>query len=106
MTLGARYILGSKNVVADQLSCKSQVFGLEWSLHPLVVKETSLLWGSLLVVLFASALNRTLQVYCSNLPDPLTWQEDASMVSWNNLDALVFPPFFLIQRVLNKVLSS
>ena len=106
VTLVARYIPGSKNVVADQLSRKGQVIGTEWSLHPLVVKEAFRLWGTPIVDLFASALNKKLPVYCSILPDPLAWQEDTFLAQLDGLDAYVFPPFILIWRVLNRMLSS
>ena len=78
VTLIARYIPGSRNVVADQLSRQGQVIGTEWSLHPLVAREMFRLWGSPVVDLFASALNRKLPIYCSLLPDPLVWQETPS----------------------------
>ena len=35
--LGARYLPGHANVLADVLSCRGQVVGTEWSLHPQVV---------------------------------------------------------------------
>ena len=106
VTLSARYIPGERNVVADQLSRKGQVIGTEWSLHPLVARELFRLWGSPTVDLFASALNKKLPVYCSLLPDPLAWQEDAFMIPWDGLDAYVFPPFILIRRILDRVLES
>ena len=91
VTLVARYIPGSRNVVADQLSRRGQVIGTEWSLHPQVAREMFRLWGAPVVDLFASALNHKLPVYCSIHPDPKAWQEDAFMVPWSNLDAYAFP---------------
>ena len=74
VTLVARYISGSRNVVADQLSRKGQVIrGTEWSLHPHVAKEMFRVWGGLVVGFFTSFLNKKLSVYCSLLPDPLAW---------------------------------
>ena len=106
VSLSARYIPGERNVVADQLSRRGQVIGTEWSLHPLTAKELFRVWGSPTVDLFASALNKKLPVYCSLLPDPLAWQEDAFLIPWDGLDAYVFPPFNLIRRILNRVLES
>lgn len=106
VSLVARYIPGSRNVVADQLSRRGQVIGTEWSLHPLVTKEAFRLWGAPVVDLFASALNKKLPVYCSLLPDPLALQEDAFLMQWDDLDVYAFPPFNLIRRVLNRVLNA
>ena len=93
-------------MVADQLSCRGQVIGTEWSLHPQVTKKMFQLWGAPVVDLFASALNHKLPVYCSAHPDPKAWQEYAFMVPWNNLDAYAFPPFALLRWVLIRLLAS
>ena len=37
--LGARYLPGHDNVLADVLSCRGQVVGTEWSLHPQVARS-------------------------------------------------------------------
>ena len=105
-SLVARYIPGSRNVVADQLSHRGQVIVIEWSLHPQVTKDMFRLWGAPVVDLFASALNHKLLVYCSAHPDPKAWQEDSFMVPWSNLDSYAFPPFTLIRRVLDRLLAS
>ena len=43
VTLSARYLPGKPNVLANQLSHRGQVIGIEWSLHPEVPKMFHLL---------------------------------------------------------------
>ena len=76
-TLKARYIPGSLNVIADQLSRQEQTLPTEWSLHPLVVQDLFKRWGHPLVDLFATRYNNKCQVFVSPAPDPLAWQVDA-----------------------------
>ena len=64
------------------------------------------LWGSPIIDLFATRLNRKLPVYCSPVPDPMAALEDAFQHPWDGLDAYAFPPFALIRRVINRVLTS
>ena len=70
------YIPGERSVVADQLSRRGQVLSSEGTLHPLVVETVFMSWGQLMVVLFATSLNRQLDVYVSPLPDPKAWSVD------------------------------
>ena len=63
--------MGTKNVVADSLSCLQRVLGSEWTLVQEVVDELIVKWPAT-VDLFATALNYRLPVYFSPLNDP--WQ--------------------------------
>ena len=59
-----------------------------------------------MVDLFAASLKYSLPVYFSPLNDPMAARTDASLQSWDRLQAYVFPSFVLICSVLNKLRSS
>ena len=101
--LEARYLPGQSNVLADLLSRRNQVLGSEWSLHPQVARKLIRTWGSPPLDLFATHLNAKLPLYCSLVPDPQAIFEDAFRHPWNDLDAYMFPPFHLVERVVARV---
>ena len=98
----ARYLPGQSNVLAD-LSCRKQVIGSEWSLHPQVARALLRVWGSPLLDLFTTHLNAKLPLYCSLVPDPQAVFEDAFRHPWDGLDVYAFPPFLLVGRVVARV---
>ena len=98
--LEARYLPGQSNVLADLLSCRNQVLGTEWSLHPQVARKLIRTWGSPSLDLFATHLNEKLPLYCSLILDPQAVLEDAFCHPWNDLDTYAFPPFHLVKRVV------
>ena len=55
--LDARYPAGQSNVLADLLSHRDQVIGIEWSLHPQVARDLLRHWGLSSIDLFATSLN-------------------------------------------------
>ena len=72
----ARYLPGQSNVLADLLSCRDQVIGIEWSLHPQVAKDLLRRWGLPSIDLFATSLSAKLPLYCTLVPDPQAVFED------------------------------
>ena len=104
--LEARYLPGESNVLADVLSCRGQVVGTEWSLHPQVARALLRTWGNPSIDLFATCLNAKLPLYCSLVPDPQAVFEDAFRHPWDDLDLYAFPPFALVGRVIARVQQS
>ena len=100
--LDARYLPGQANVLADLLSCRGQVVGTEWSLHPQVARSLLRVWGNPLIDLFATSLNAKLPLYCSLVPDPQAVFKDAFRHPWDDLDLYSFPPFPLVGRVIAR----
>ena len=98
-------IPGHLNVLADSLSCRSQVLGSEWTLCPQAVSEL-LRRCPATIDLFATSLNHRLPVYFSPMYDPLSAGMDAMLQPWDGLQAYAFPPFSLLPRVLAKVRVS
>ena len=64
VTLRARHVPGSLNVIADGLSRRNQIQSTEWSLSPQIFKEISKLWESPQVDLFATSLNKKTSYIC------------------------------------------
>ena len=84
--LNASYLPGQNNVLADVLSCRGQVVGTEWSLHPQVARSLLRAWDNPSIDLFATCLNAKLPLYCSLVPDPQAVFEDAFRHPWDDLD--------------------
>ena len=101
MCLVGRFVPGHRNVLADQLSRQDQVIPTEWTLHSRVLQAVFRIWGTPMVDLFATALNRRLPVYCSPVPDPMAWEVDAFTMPWDHLDTYVFPPCAILRLVIN-----
>ena len=106
VTLRARHIPGSLNVIADGLSRRNQIQSTEWSLSPQVFKQISRIWESPQVDLFATRLNTKLPLYVSPIPDPQAWAVDALNIPWENLVAYAFPPTALLPKVIQKLQSQ
>ena len=70
---------------------------MEWTLHYRVLQAVFRVWGTLIVDLFATALNRRLSVYCSPIPDPM---------AWDHLDVYAFSPIATLRLVINRVLIA
>ena len=101
--LDARHFPGQASVLADLLSHRGQVVGIEWSLHPQVARSLLRVWGNPSIDLFATSLNAKLPLYCSLVPDAQAVFEDAFRHPWDDLDLQVFPPFPLVGRVIARV---
>ena len=53
--------------------------------------------------LFASSLNHQLKSYIAYRPDPRALAVNAFHISWKEYTFYAFPPFCIIQRVLQKI---
>ena len=104
--LNARYLPGQASVLADLLSCRGQVIGTEWSLHPQVARSLLRVWGNLSIDLFAMSFKAKLPLNCSLVPDPQAIFEYAFRHPWDDLDLYTFPPFPLIGWVIARVRES
>ena len=102
ISLVPQFIMGARNVVVDSLSHRQQVLSSEWTLDQDVVTELQARWP-VMVDLFATSQNYRLPVYFSPFADPMAAGTDTFFQSWDGLQAYVFPPFVLIQHVLNKL---
>ena len=74
----------------------------EWKLDPVIFKRASAFWGEPFIDLFASRLNFQLRPFVSWKPDPQAFAIDAFSISQTEHNFYAFPPFALINRVLQK----
>ena len=100
--LSATHIPGKLNKEADQAS---RVFNdrTEWMLNPKVFSDVSAILGRPDIDLFASRLNKQLNLFVSWHPDPEASHIDAFTLSWAGKFNYIFPPFSLINQCLQKL---
>ena len=101
--LTATYIEGKLNTEADQESRNFKP-ELEWKLDENVFADVLNIFGKNYDIdLFASRINKKFKKFISWRPDPLAYHIDAFTINWENLKFYAFPPFSLINRMLQKV---
>jgi len=100
--LTAVHIPGRLNVIAD---ARSRQFDdkTEWKLDTEVFNILSDCFVKPDIDLFASRLNYQLKPYASWLPDPEAYCIDAFTIDWSRHIFYAFPPFSIINRVLQKI---
>lgn len=101
----ASYISSSENWQADRASRVLHA-ETEWSLNQHVFDNITQSFGSPDIDLFASLANHKCNRYISWLRDPGSETIDAFTVSWKHLNFYAFPPFSLVLRVLQKIISD
>ena len=95
------HVPGKENTKADRAS-RYFKDNLEWELNPKHFAKACRIWGIPEWDLFASRRNAKCQKYCSWKPDPGASHVDAFTMDWTGANLYAFPPFSLVQRVLNK----
>ena len=104
--LSSAHIPGKFNVEADEESRKTES-RLEWKLNEVLFTETvKYLHFTPEVDLFASRINKQLVRFCAFRPDPDAEVIDAFSVDWGDIKFYAFPPFNIINRVLQKVVAD
>ena len=102
----ARHIPGCLNVIADHLSRPNQPIPTEWSLHPEIVSRIFRVWGTPEVDMFATLSNSHLPRFMSPVPEPRALAVDALSQDWQGRSIYMFPPFPLLNRVMQKLRST
>jgi len=101
--LSAKHVPGRLNILADQLSRRSEIISTEWELHQEAAQLLFQRWGTPNIDLFATKLNKKLAIYVSPVMDPEAWDTEALSISWEGLSAYAFPPHPILAQVLEKV---
>ena len=102
----ARHIPGCLNVIADHLSRPNQPIPTEWSLHPEIVERIFRVWGTPEVDMFATLSNSHLPRFMSPIPEPRALAMDALSQDWQGRSMYMFPPFPLLNKVMQKLRST
>ncbi|KAJ8914836.1 hypothetical protein NQ315_014849 [Exocentrus adspersus] len=101
----ASYIESELNVEADTES-RSRYIETEYNLNDTAFEEIVKKFGVPQIDLFASKLNAKSPCYISWKRDPGSFKVDAFTVNWNQFYFYAFPPFPLIAKTLNKIISE
>lgn len=106
ITLHARHLQGSLNVVADLASRQGRVVNTEWSVSKQVFswicRQSP--WGMPEIDLFANSLNHKLPLYFSPCPDPKAMAVDALTTQWPQRHTIyAFPPTAIMEKVIEKL---
>ena len=102
----ARHIPGCLNVIADHLSRPNQPILTEWSLQPEIVERIFRVWGTPEVNMFATLSNSHLPLFMSPIPEPRALAVDALSQDWQGRSIYMFPPFPLLNKVMQKLRST
>ena len=101
--LSAAHIPGKINYEADRASRRHD-HSMEWMLQRSLFLSILTHYDYMPTIdLFASRINKQLVNYVSFKPDPDAKAVDAFTFTWSNLKFYAFPPFSVIQRVMQKI---
>ena len=101
--LTVAHIPGKSNTEADResrLSRKETEWCLDRSIYSAVIQKLDVIPD---IDLFASRLNHQLKPYIAYRPDPGALAVNAFHISWKEYTFYAFPPFCILQRVLQKI---
>ena len=103
--VSAEHLTGVLNLRADR---ESRVItdSSDWKLNPASFKILVPKWGPLQVDLFASRLTFQLPRFVSWKPKPYAIATDAFLMNWEYIRGYAFPPFALIGRCLQQVMTQ
>lgn len=103
--LTTTYINTKDNVIADAESRKLAP-ETEWELANWAFQEIEQKFGIFDIDLFASTANTKCSRFFSWRADPNAEATDAFTMSWSNLFFYAFPPFAIVLRVLQKIITD
>ena len=101
-----KHIPGRFNTLGDRMSRIDKSISTEWSLNQEIANKIFQIMDFPSIDLFATRLNHRLPLYVSPIPDQNALSIDAISMDWNRIHAYAFPPFHLIQTVINKIRIS
>ncbi|XP_034935551.1 uncharacterized protein [Chelonus insularis] len=101
----ASYIPSQENEDADRESGKNNV-DTEWEIGNEYFRKIVRKYGTPEIDLFANRINKKCEVFCSWFQDPESFIVDAFTINWHNWFFYAFPPFAMIPRVIQKIVSD
>lgn len=103
--ISAVHVAGKANVTADFYS-RNFSDSTEWMLKKDIFDRLCVQFFTPSIDLFASRLNKQLDVFVSWLPEPGSFGSDALSMQWNDFQPYIFPPFSLVGKVINKIIND
>lgn len=101
----ASYVSSKENVDADSES-RSISLDTEWELDNKAFNHIVDFFGAPEIDLFASNINSKCPKFVSWHKDPEALAVDAFTINWTDLNFYAFPPFSIISRVLQKIITD
>ena len=98
----ARHIPGCLNIISDCLSWSNQPIMTEWSLHPQFLIQIFGTWETPTVDMFATVHKAQLPQFISLILEPQALAIDALSQDWQGQSVYMFPPFPLLNKVIQK----
>lgn len=105
ITVFAGYINTKDNVEADQ-SSRKKFQDTEWEINNAVYDKITSIFGIPEIDLFASRCNAKCSNYVTWTHDPDALARDAFTISWKKQFFYAFPPFSMITKVMQKIISE
>jgi len=100
--VSAIHIAGVDNVDADYYS-RNFSDSSEWMLKKQIYDRICKQFFAPSIDLFASRLNKQIDVFVSWFPEPGAVFADAFHMSWHTVIPYIFPPFSLMGKIINKL---
>ena len=101
-----KHIPGRFNTLADWMSRMDKPISTELSLDQEIANKIFQIMDFFINRPVCHSLNHRLPLYVSPIPDQKALSIDAITMDWNHIHAYAFPPFHLIQAVINKIRIS
>jgi hypothetical protein len=99
----ASYINTKDNFEADR---ESRKINIEWELCSKAYRKITNKFGKPEIDLFASRTNAKCDRFISWKCDPEAFTVDAFTISWNNIFFYAFPPFSLVLKSIQKIMTD
>ena len=102
--LTVAHIPGKDNIIADGGESRKSRRETEWALNPQIYQDAIAHLGQTPDIdLFASRLKYKCKLYAFYQPDPGAFVINALHLAWESPNFYAFPPFCVIQKVLQKI---
>lgn len=101
----ATYINTNQNVIAD-FESRKQLSNTEWEINNIYFQIVVTALGTPNIDLFATRTNKKCQQFVSWHPDPDALSVDAFTICWSELNFYAFPPFSMVLKTLEKVITD
>lgn len=101
----ASYINTKDNIIAD-FESRRELENTEWQLGSCYFRQILQKFGYPSIDLFASRTNAKCSQYVSWHPDPNAIAVDAFTLNWRNHYFYAFPPFCMLLKVLEKIVTD